>query len=722
MTNFLLEIGIENLPASYVLPAVEQLATDAATTLDESRLPHETVRATGTPRRITLRIENLADVQTAAESLVTGPPLARAFAEDGTPTKAATGFARSQGVDVGDLEHIETPKGVYLGVRVRLQRRRAPALLRDISPVLIGGLRFPKTMKWEPSGTRFARPVRWIVALYGSRVIRFQFAGVKSGNRTWGRPWMRGESAVIRSAGGYESVMDRLGIIVDHERRRDRIQAAAERAAAGRGLSLVEDVELLNELTFMVEQPRVLVGGFDASYLELPAEVVTTAMRSHQRYLAMTGKKGRLEPSFVTFTDGPVSAPAVVRRGNERVLKARLEDASFYWREDLKRGVDGLSEALDRIVFIEGLGTLGEKWRRLDNIAREVNARLTQRKPAPDQQVSRVCQLAKADLASEMIKDGKEFTKLQGVIGAHYARACGEVAAVADAIHEHYQPRTPGDPVPRTTLGTVVAVADRIDTICGCFLAGFKPSGSQDPYALRRSANGLIRIIRDEHEMSLETLIDVTLAAYGASQGETTREPVEVRAELVEFLRLRCEAFLKESGVAYDVAAAVAPLVWSTPGLALVRAKSIARMRGHERFERLITGVKRVGNILDADRRHTGVYLADIARAVNDRGDLGGGVVFSPDRFADAKEGALHEALRLAVDDITQLDTAEQFADVLSRLSKLADPIDDYFDSVLVNCDDLAVRENRLNFLSVIYALFARYADFSAIVEQGDEN
>lgn len=718
MTDFLLEIGVENLPASVVQPAAEQLAADLRALLSEERLTHGAVWATGTPRRLVVHVADLAEKQTAAESVVTGPPVSRAFGEDGNPTAAALGFARSQGVEVDRLEHVDTPKGVYLGVRVKLSRRRSTVILRELCPRLIAGLRFPKTMTWESTGARFSRPVRWIVALYGAQVVRFTFAGVTSGNRTWGRPWMRGESAVVRSAAAYESVMTRLGIIVDHERRRARIRQVAERAAASRSLTLIDDSDLLTELTFMLENPRVLVGAFDAHYLELPAEVVTTAMRSHQRYLALSGRRGRLEPAFVTFTDGPVSAPAVVRHGNERVLKARLEDASFYWREDVKRGVDGLSAALDRIVFIEGLGTLGEKWRRLETIALDANSRLTQRASASESDVTRVCQLAKADLASEMIKDGKEFTKLQGVIGAHYARACGEPRAIADAIREHYQPRTPAEPLPASTLGMVVAIADRIDTICGCFLAGFKPTGSQDPYALRRSANGLVRLIADEPGLSLAGLADVALNGYDRARAEAS--DADTRAELNDFLRTRCEAYLKENGVAYDVAAAVTPLSWATPGIALSRARALGQLRGREQFERLITGVKRVGNILSAQHRHAGVPWDRLVAAAAGDSDLVPGIRFSPARFEDPNEGSLHEAVAAALHDIAQLNSSERVGDVLERLARLADPIDRYFDSVLVNCDDPDLRENRLALLAVVYALFARYADFSAIVEQGD--
>lgn len=720
--DLLLEIGAENIPAFYVRPAVDQLGAAITAFLQENRLGFESVEATGTPRRLVVTVSGLAERQEAAEELVTGPPVSKAFDESGAPTKAAEGFARSQGVAVPALETVETPKGRYLGIRRTLPRSRATTLLSRHLPGLIAGLRFPKTMKWEQSGTRFARPVRWIVCLYGSRVIRFQFADVKSGNRTWRRPWMKGEGAVVKSAGTYASTMTRLGVAVDAGKRGERIRTLAGRAATRLGLQVKPDDDLITELTYMLEDPRVLVGSFPQEYLKLPPEVVTTAMRSHQRYLALEDERGRLVPRFVTFTDGRVLSPAEVRRGNERVLNARLSDATFYWNEDVRRGVDGLADELDRIVFIEGLGTLGQKWRRIERLALDLNGRLSAREPAPEALVSRAARLAKFDLASEMIKDGKEFTRLQGLIGSHYARAAREDGAVVAAIRDHYLPRVPGDRVPRATLGALVGVADRIDTICGCFLAGFIPTGSQDPYALRRLANGLIRIVRDEPGIHLDALVDLAVDLYGEVRPVAGDEGESTRRAIVEFLQSRCEAFLRDNGVSYDVANAVKPVSWAQPGVALDRAKEISRLRGDERFERLITGVKRVGNILSPDHRRLGADWGRISGALEGGEGVVEGPRVDPAMFDDPREETLFEALRAAIPEIARAEADHRFRDVLERLSRLADPIDAYFDHVLVNCEDAAVRANRHAFLAVAYALFSRYADFSEIVDSGDRS
>jgi len=716
VSDFLLEIGVENLPASYVRSAFEQLRADAAALLDAQRLDHGGIYTTGAPRRLVLVVSALSARQRASEEVVTGPPAARAFDDAGEPTAAAQGFARAQGVSVAALERIDTPKGVCVGVRRKLPRRPAAAILREHLPGLVAGLRFPKTMKWEPSGARFARPVRWMVAMVGARVVRFTFAGVTSGNRTYRRPWMAGEGAVLRSSAAYETTMRKLGILVDHQTRRARIEQLARTAASRRGWSVVEDEALLEELTFMLEDPRPLVGAFPESYLALPPEVVTTAMRSHQRYLALRDRRKRLVARFITFTDGAVTASADVRRGNERVLRARLEDASFYWREDLKRGVDGLSEELDRIVFVEGLGTIGQKWRRTEALALAANAMLSS--PVDAALVKRAVKLAKADLASEMIKDGKEFTLLQGVIGSHYAREAGEDAAVVAAIREHHQPRGPADPVPRAPLSVVLGVADRTDTIAGCFIADIKPSGSQDPYGLRRAGNAIVRLVEPEPGVALDALADAALQGYARAGLADEARVLAVRGELVDFLQARVDAFLKERSVPYDVAAAVTPPWWRQPGLALAWAREIARMRGNPSFERLITGVKRVGNILAPSERRVGVAWDRIEAALSG-GELAPGVAFDPGRFEEPVEGALLEAVRRAAPTVRRAEESRAHPAVLEALSGLAGPIDAYFDGVLVNCEDPALRANHHRFLAAIHALLARYADFSEIVEGG---
>ncbi len=725
MSDFVLEIGFENVPASYLPPAIEQLSTDARAMLARCRLVHGQLYSTATPRRLLLMVSDLADRQSQSEELVMGPPVARAFAPDGTPTPAAEGFARAQGVAVVALARVATPKGEYLGLRKRLPRERATDVLREELPALIAGLKFPKTMKWEGSGTRFARPVRWMVALYGKQVVPISFAGVESGRTTLGRPWMQpmragkaAETRAIAEASAYRARVASLGVLLDHEARKERIRELAAKAAAAARCRVVEDDDLLTELSFMLEDPRVLTGTFDAKYLDLPPEVIVVAMRSHQRYLALADARGSLSPRFVTFTDGPVRGPDEVIRGNQRVLRARLEDAEFYWREDLKRGMDGMADELDRIVFIEGMGTIGQKWRRVLAVARAAGASSAPKERVAEDELARAARLCKADLASTMIRDGKEFTALQGVIGAHYASACGEPRTVAAAIREHYQPRAAGDPLPTATLGRVLGLSDRLDTLVGCFLAGMKPTGSQDPFALRRGANGAVRLAAEMPGVRLDTLIEAASVGYAEVLGESELRARwidrGVREDATEFVRGRVEAYLKDGGVPYDVAAAVIAVAWVEPGVALGRAHALAAMRGDRSFERLITGVKRVGNILPKERRRLATPWDTLARGFDEAPRA-----FDPARFLDPAEHRLLDAVRQSVGEIPKLEGKTTFAAVLEALSRLADPIDAYFDAVLVNADDPVVRENRISFLGEVFGLFGRYADFQAIVEQG---
>ena len=714
MSAFLLEVGAENIPASYLPPAIAQLEADAAALFARTRLVYKSIYTTGTPRRLVLVVKDLAAQQAEGEDVVTGPPTSRAFGADGKPTPAAEGFARAQGIAVDKLERIATAKGEYLGVRKKLPRLASRAVLQTELPALITGLKFPKTMKWEAGGTRFARPLRWMVALYGKDVVRFRVADVESGRVTYARPWMRGESATVSDAARYTAVVKKLGVVLDHKQRAEKIRTQAERAAGAKGWKLVEDDDLITELSFMAEDPRLLTGSFDTRYLDLPQEVIVVAMRSHQRYLAATDKRGKLVPHFFTFTDGPVTGAAEVVRGNERVLRARLEDAEFYWHEDVKRGVEGLAAELNRITFIEGLGSLGDKWHRVLDGMRAVNAQLPMSANVDDKTLARVAHLAKADLASTMIRDGKEFTSLQGVIGSHYARACGESEAVAAAIGEQYAPRAATDPLPASLAGRVLGLADRLDTLAGCFLAGLKPTGSQDPYALRRGGNGAVRIAA-ELGVSLERLVDIAGKAYAPVLGAddlydrwtTKRTGVEV----ADFMRARVEAYLKDAGIPYDVADAVLAVAWDRPRVAMARAQDLVRLRGDARFERLITGVKRVGNILPKDRRRTGAEWSEVKTLLTEPS------TFTATRFEDPAEHALLKALQTMVQELDAGREGKPFAQVLTSLSGLATPIDAYFDKVLVNSEDAAIRDNRLAFLAATYSLFGRFADFQKLVE-----
>jgi glycyl-tRNA synthetase beta chain len=414
-----------------------------------------------------------------------------------------------------------------------------------------------------------------------------------------------------------------------------------------------------------------------------------------------------------------VGSPATVRKGNEKVLKARLEDALFYWHEDLKTGLEGLAKRLDAVVFIEGLGTLKDKAERVYKLAAKVNSADDSHPPLPDATIRRATLLAKADLASEMIKDGKEFTRLQGFIGSYYAREAQESEDIILALREQYLPRFAGDDLPASRLGVLLGVADRLDTIVGCFLAGLAPTGSQDPYALRRQANGLMRILESRHSVRIDELLDQAIGAYVESglAGRSTEDPVP--GQLIEFFKTRVATFLKDNGIAYDIVGAVSAVAWAEPGVALDRARAFQDHRGDSAFELLITGGKRVGNILEPGLKVFGVGWGELEEAFLGSGALGKGIRFNPALFEDEAETRLGDAIKKTIPRLIRFEGASDGRSILNALSALGPVIDEYFDRVLVNCPDPVLRANRHHFLAAVYALFSKYADFSHIVEEG---
>jgi glycyl-tRNA synthetase beta chain len=719
MSRLVLEIGCENLPPASIRSAFEQLQKTAAARLEELRLPFENIYVTGTPRRLVLVVDGLATSQTGQHETITGPPVAKAFDESGNPTRAAEGFARSHRMTVAKMGRVKTDRGDYLGFTRKMKTQRAAALLKEVLPELIASLRFPKMMKWEASEFRFARPIRWIVALLDNRVIRFAIADVKSGRTTYTVPWIQRHKHAISDAARYEAVLHKTGMILDHDDRKLAIAGLAHEAAKAEGLLLVEDAALFDELTFMLEVPEPLVGEFDAKYLLLPPEVVITAMKAHQRYLAFRDEGGKLVPRFLTFTEGRVGSPATVRHGNEKVLKARLEDALFYWHEDLKTGMDGLARKLESIVFIEGLGSLNDKTQRVRDLAMAIRDQSSASEPVSDDLIRRAAQLSKSDLASEMIKDGKEFTLLQGLIGSYYAAESGEPDAVAMAIREHYQPRSPVDALPGGTLGALLSMADRLDTLAGCFIAGFVPTGSQDPYALRRQANGLLRILEADSQLSLAPLLQQAVAAYVRAGLTDETRGGEVLDQLVEFFKTRTARFLEDKDIPYDAVAAVAAVAWANPALALGRARAIQALRGDGAFELLITGAKRVGNILDDDLKRFGTDWGPLREAFLGSGRFEGEIGFDKGSFVDDAEGALHDAIGETLPALAGYEAEENVEAALRALSALGPAIDRYFDDVMVNAPEEVLRINRHQFLAAVFALFSKYADFSRIVEEG---
>jgi glycyl-tRNA synthetase beta chain len=625
-----------------------------------------------------------------------GPAKRAAFDASGNATKAAAGFARSRGIAVDALETVATEKGEYVAARVLEKGETAAALLEARLPALILALRFPKVMRWEPSGAAFTRPLRWILALLGEAPLRFRVADVESGRATRGHRFLAPGPIEVRSPVEYEGALRRAHVVVDAGERRGAIEAALGAAARAAGGRLVSDEELLDQVAFLVETPGVLAGSFDARYLNLLPDIVKTAMKQHQRYFCVEDAEGRLLPRFLSVVNVPADDAArlaIVRAGNERVLAARLEDAEFYWEEDQKTPLRAKVPLLDRVVWQERLGTVGEKARRIERLALHLAEKES---PQTRDVVKKAAPLLKADLVTEMIQDGKEFTKLQGLIGREYANRSGEPTEVAEAIYEHYLPRFAGDDLPLTSTGAVLSVADKIDTIVGCFGVGLVPTGSQDPFALRRLARGVLRIFRgSDSQWELEVIVKAAIEEY---KGKLAAEPARLTADVIAFFDDRLKNLLAEGGLTYDaVDAALA--VTRRPKEVEERARAIDAFRGSPDFERLAIGYKRVANILKGTEKTAAVDAK---------------------RFAEAPEGALHEALVRASAAITKPLAERRYRDVMETLLGLRGVIDTFFDKVLVMAEDPRLRANRLALLGEVRDLFLRFADLSRIVIEGE--
>lgn len=692
--DLLIEIGSEEIPAGYVPPALEAFAEALATKLAEARLTHGAVEKFATPRRLALRVAAVDETQPDLEKEVTGPPKKAAFDAEGKPTKAAIGFAKSQGVPLEALRIALTERGEYVAASVVERGRPVAALLAEMVPEIARSLPFPRTMRWEPSGFLFARPILWIVALFGEEVVPFEIAGVKSGRESRGHRILHPAGVPIPAPRAYEDALRRAGVIASPDERRRLIVEEIDRTLAGSGGTALPDPGLLDTVNYLVEMPRALSGRFDERMLEIPDRVVVTAMRSHQRYFSVVDAEGNLQARFVTIANGISDNEDGIRAGNERVLAARLADAEFYWNEDRAVSPEGRVPMLERVVWQEGMGSLLEKTARLERMAAVLAAEAA---PEARETAVRAARLAKTDLTTEMIRDGKEFTALQGYMGMEYARAAGESEAVALAIFEQYLPRFSGDELPGTAAGAILSIADRVDTLLGCLAAGLLPTGSQDPYGLRRHALAVLRMLG---EGKIRIPLGRLLAVGAESYGRRIPEPEKTIAEALRFFRGRLRNLLTDKGIPYDIVDAVLEVGIDDPSDLEKRATAIRDFRERESFGRLVLGFKRVVNIL--------------------KGAEAGGAV-ETGLLREAEERILYEAAARAEKGLDRDLAAGDYRGAMSGLLDLREAIDLFFEKVLVMDKDERVRRNRLALLAEIAHLFFRLADLSKVVLEGEK-
>jgi len=699
--TFLLEVGCEELPPGAVASVLAQLAAGAAEALRKAQLAAGEPRATGTLRRLVLLIEDVKPRQADLVTVVRGPAARLAYDAAGQPTQAAVGFARSVGVPVESLQVREVDGGRYVVAEIREGGRPAAEVLAAVLPAVVTGLSFPKTMRWKPGGIRFGRPVRWVVALLGRRVVRMEIAGLRAGRRTYGHRFLAPGAIVLKAADDYAVAMRRAKVILDSGERRRRILDGAQALAAEAGGTPVIDEGLLEELTWSVEHPTPLLGTFDQTLAQgLPKEVVLVTLQHHQKSFGVQDAEGRLLPAFIAVRDGGTSHLAAVRTGHEWVVRARLEDARFFLEEDRRGSFDAWNAQLARLAHVEGLGSMADHVRRVQRVAAHLAAAVSASE-ADRRALERAAGLCKADLVTALVR---EFPELQGVVGRIYALEAGEPREVAAAIEEHYWPRSAGGALPQTMPGALLAIADRAVLLAGAALTGLEPTGSQDPYGLRRAASGMVAILAAwELHLPLAAVFGAGAEAYEASPEARAR----AAAWCVSLALQRLRVMLQDQGIGYDTVDAVLATGGDDVADLVARARALQAVRTDPAMPRLSTGFARASRILKQ-----GAPAATI-----DEGLLEEGPEYGLYRAWKAVRADV-ERLLVPVGERSPAHEAasvERYAGALKALERLADPIDRFFDGVLVMAPDPAVRANRLALLREVTATFLNVADFSRL-------
>ena len=686
--ELLLEIGTEEIPAAFFPKALTDMAEIAKRELADSRIPHGAIKTLGTPRRLFLSVAEVAERQEDQETEKLGPAKRACFDETGNPTQAASGFARGQGIDVSELETIVTPKGEYVCARKKIVGAPTAELLPAILTKLISSLPFRKSMRWADLDFRFARPIHWLLALYDGKIINFGIGGVQSGNISYGHRFMSPAGFSPANSEGYVSGLRERFVIVDPAEREEKIADETKKAAENAGGSLFPAPGLLSMVTFLTEYPNVVCGSFDPEYLKLPQEVLTITMISHQKYFPLVDGKGSLLPRFITVNNTLPDDPDVVKRGNERVIRARLADARFFFEADKKITLETRVDDLKKIVFHTLLGTSYQKTLRFQELAAWIADIVA---PAAMPRVKRAALLAKADLGTQMVG---EFAELQGIMGREYALLSGEDPLVAKALYEHYLPIVAGGELPETEEGAIVGIADKLDSICGFFAVGLLPTGTADPYALRRQALGIINIIlAKRYPLSLGAMIDKSL---GILSPLLKKPASETKEAVLEFFKGRLQNQLATQSFSYDVIDAVLSTGVDDLVSTYEKIKAMETFKDDKTYLTLALAFKRVENIT--------------------RGFSAGSV--HPEAFCTPEEKRLHESF-LAIRETVFKDIADgDYSRALNNIARLQKPVDEFFDTVLVMAEEEEIRVNRLSLLKNISVLFHKLADFSKIVTE----
>jgi glycyl-tRNA synthetase beta chain len=690
MADLLLEIGAEEIPAGFVPPALEQLERELARALDDARLSHGEVKAVGTPRRLAVWARDVAPRQSDARSEALGPPVAQAYDADGKPTQAALGFAKSQGVDVSALARMQTPKGERVGVTRVEKGKKAEKVLPALLEKLVRGLRFRKSMRSRFDDVTFARPVRWMVALHGGKPLAVRFGEVVSGKVTYGHRFRAPRAIALKGTPeDYVAKLRKAFVVVDPTERRALVEREIARAAKAAGGKAIENPGLVDEVTFLVETPTGIAGEFERQNLELPREVVISELRSHQRYFAVVDGAGRLRNRFVAVAGTPVKDPAVARHGYERVLRARLADARFFFEEDRKRKLGDRVEALGRRTYQAKLGSELDRVDRIERIATALNEE--HGLGAPPEAVRAAARLCKADLGTGMVG---EFPELQGIMGGHYARLEGIDPVVADAIEDHYKPIGASAEMPRSDVGALVAVADRLHQLAGIMGVGEKATSAADPFGLRRAAIGLVRVLLDRGwHVPLQRAIATAIDAIPGERRTLPRDALEKQVR--EFVRGRVKALWAEERDG-DLVDAVLAAGDDDLVDARRRLDALAEIKSRPDFVPLAVAFKRVANIQE---KAGGAGAASVDRAL----------------LRDEAEKQLLSEVERVESEAAVMRERRNYPAVLRNVATLEPAVARFFDDVLVMAEEPALRANRLGLMKRVASLFADLADFRKI-------
>lgn len=689
--RILLEIGMEEIPAGFLKPALNDMKNAIGKTLKENRVSFEEVKTYGTPRRLIMCVEGVADRQENLDEVNTGPAKSVAYTETGELTRAGMGFAKSQGVDAADLEIIETPKGEYIGVRKFVEGKETKDLLSEALKNLVEGMKFPKSMKWSDKQMRFARPIKWFLAMADTELIEFEVEGIKSELSSRGHRFF-GEDFTVSTIDEYFSKVRENNVIIDIDERKNMIVDMINEKCTEEDEVVRVDANLLDEVTNLIEYPYPIVGTFNSEFLEVPQDVLIISMQVHQRYFPILSKEGKLLPKFVVIRNG-VEGSEQVRIGNEKVLSARLSDSRFFYQEDLKKPLVENVERLKNVVFQKDLGTIYNKIERSKKLAEYILEATS--KVDSLESVLRTIHLAKADLVSNMIGE-KEFTKLQGFMGAEYALKSGETEEVSKGIEEHYYPRYQGDILPTAIEGIVAGISDRMDTLVGCFGIGLIPSGSKDPFALRRAALAIVNIILDSKlDLSMNNLA-ATMIEILDNSGVLKRDKAEVLADINDFFKQRIINVLGDKGYRKDVIAAVVDVDSDNLLEIVEKIEILSKATEAEGFNDLVLLLKRVANI---SKDHTST-------------DVNGEIL------VEDSEKALYSFYK-EFDSKSELNLeTKSYDEFFSNILDGKEIINSFFDSVMVMDKDEAIKNNRLSLLRALDELFNKVANLMLIEEK----